>query len=134
MKKFRFGWMILSQLSEDPTNIDFDQVKQLVDTFLDAGFNYFDISFVYHNEYSENAIKKCLVERRSRDCYRLVSKLTVFSIQKKEEVVQIFNQQLETVVLNILIISYYTMRIFIITIALLKAVKCLNICKNKKRR
>ena len=56
MKKFRFGWMRLSQLSEDPTNIDFDQVKQLVDTFLDAGFNYFDISFVYHNEYSENAI------------------------------------------------------------------------------
>ena len=106
----------------------------MVDTFLDAGFNYFDISFVYHNEYSENAIKKCLVERRSRDCYRLASKLTVFSIQKKEEVVQIFNQQLETVVLNILIISYYTMRIFIITIALLKAVKCLNICKNKKRR
>lgn len=95
MKKFRFGWMRLSQLSEDPTNIDFDQVKQLVDTFLDAGFNYFDISFVYHNEYSENAIKKCLVERRSRDCYRLASKLTVFSIQKKEEVVQIFNQQLE---------------------------------------
>ena len=27
MKKFRFGWMRLSQLSEDPTNIDFDQVK-----------------------------------------------------------------------------------------------------------
>lgn len=133
-KNLGFGWMRLPQLSEDPTNIDFDQVKQMVDTFLDAGFNYFDTSFVYHNGHSENAIKKCLVERHPRDRYMLASKLPVFSIQKEEEVVQIFNQQLETVVLNILIISYYTMRIFIITIALLKAVKCLNICKNKKRR
>ena len=29
MKKFRFGWMRLSQLSEDPTNIDFDQYKDI---------------------------------------------------------------------------------------------------------
>lgn len=94
-KNLGFGWMRLPQLSEDPTNIDFDQVKQMVDTFLDAGFNYFDTSFVYHNGHSENAIKNCLVERHPRDCYMLASKLPVFSIQKEEEVVQIFNQQLE---------------------------------------
>ena len=94
-KNLGFGWMRLPQLSEDPTNIDFDQVKQMVDTFLDAGFNYFDTSFVYHNGHSENAIKKCLVERHPRDRYMLASKLPVFSIQKEEEVVQIFNQQLE---------------------------------------
>ena len=29
MKKFRFGWMRLSQLSEDPTNIDLDQYKDI---------------------------------------------------------------------------------------------------------
>lgn len=86
--------MRLPQLLEDPTNIDFDQVKQMVDTFLDVGFNYFDTSFVYHNGHSENAIKKYLVERHPQDCYMLASKLPVFSIQK-EEVVQIFNQQLE---------------------------------------
>ena len=67
-KNLGFGWMRLPQLSEDPTNIDFDQVKQMVDTFLDAGFNYFDTSFVYHNGHSENAIKKCLVERHPRNC------------------------------------------------------------------
>ena len=94
-KNLGFGWMRLPQLSEDPTNIDFDQVKQMVDTFLDAGFNYFDTSFVYHNGHSENAIKKCLVERHPRERYMLASKLPVFSIQKEEEVVQIFNQQLE---------------------------------------
>ena len=94
-KNLGFGWMRLPQLSEDPTNIDFDQVKQMVDTFLDVGFNYFDTSFVYHNGHSENAIKKCLVERHPRERYMLASKLPVFSIQKEEEVVQIFNQQLE---------------------------------------
>ena len=94
-KNLGFGWMRLPQLSENPTNIDFDQVKQMVDTFLDVGFNYFDTSFVYHNGHSENAIKKCLVERHPRDRYMIASKLPVFSIQKEEEVVQIFNQQLE---------------------------------------
>ena len=69
-------------------------LEEMVDTFLDAGFNYFDTSFVYHNGHSENAIKKHLVERHPHDCYRIASKLPVFSIQK-EEVVQIFNQQLE---------------------------------------
>ena len=76
--------MRLPQLLEDPTNIDFDQVKQMVDTFLDVGFNYFDTSFVYHNGHSENAIKKYLVERHPHDCYRIASKLQFFLFKRKK--------------------------------------------------
>lgn len=94
-KNLGFGWMRLPQLSDDPTNIDFDQVKQMVDTFLDAGFNYFDTSFVYHNGTSENAIKKCLVERHPRDSFILASKLPTFAIETEEQVIDIFQKQLD---------------------------------------
>lgn len=98
--KLGFGWMRLPQLSDDPANIDFEQVNQMVDTFLDSGFNYFDTSFVYHNGHSENAIKRCLVQRHPRESYILASKLPTFSIQKEEEVEQIFNQQRENCGVN----------------------------------
>lgn len=94
-KNLGFGWMRLPQLSDDPTDIDFKQVNEMVDTFLDAGFNYFDTSFVYHNGTSENAIKKCLVERHQRDSFVLASKLPTFSIEKEEQVIDIFQQQLD---------------------------------------
>ena len=64
-KNLGFGWMRLPQLSDDPTDIDFKQVNEMVDTFLDAGFNYFDTSFVYHNGTSENAIKKGIQQKRN---------------------------------------------------------------------
>lgn len=31
-----FGWMRLPVLSDDPTDIDFEEVNQMVDEFLDA--------------------------------------------------------------------------------------------------
>lgn len=94
-KNLGFGWMRLPQLSDDPTDIDFEQVNQMVDTYLDAGFTYFDTSFVYHNGTSENAIKKCLVERHPRNQYILASKLPVFSINSEEEVINTFQKQLD---------------------------------------
>ena len=47
--KLGFGWMRLPQKSENPEDIDFEQVNQMVDAYLDAGFDYFDTSYVYHN-------------------------------------------------------------------------------------
>ena len=40
--KLGFGWMRLPQRSETPEDIDFEQVNQMVDAYLDAGFDYFD--------------------------------------------------------------------------------------------
>ena len=90
-----FGWMRLPVLSDDPTDIDFEQVNQMVDEFLDAGFTYFDTSFVYHNGKSENAIRKCLVSRHDRDSYTIASKLPIFTITEEQQVVDIFEKQLE---------------------------------------
>ena len=93
--KLGFGWMRLPQKSENPEDIDFEQVNQMLDAYLDAGFDYFDTSYVYHNGKSENAIQRCLISRYPREKFRLASKLPTFAITKEEQVEEIFAQQLE---------------------------------------
>ena len=41
-KNFGFGCMRLPMIGEE---VDIEQTKQMVDAFLDAGFNYFDTVF-----------------------------------------------------------------------------------------
>lgn len=62
-----FGWMRLPLLSDKSTDFDFDQICKMVDCYLEAGFNYFDTSYVYHDGGSELAIKRCLVDRYPRE-------------------------------------------------------------------
>ena len=52
MKNLGFGMMRLPVLS-GPTDFDYAQLNRMVDAFLDAGYTYFDTSFVYHNGKSE---------------------------------------------------------------------------------
>lgn len=90
-----FGLMRLPQRSAEPTDIDTEQLKKMVDRFLEAGFDYFDTSFVYHNGGSEAAIRECLVDRYPRDRFRLASKLPTFAITEEKQVDEIFRQQLK---------------------------------------
>lgn len=93
--KLGFGLMRLPVNSEDPTDIDLEQLKNMVDLFLEKGFTYFDTSFVYHNGASEEAIRKALTERHDRNSYTLASKFPTFIMPKEEEVDGIFQQQLD---------------------------------------
>ncbi len=68
-----FGLMRLPKL-EDGT-IDVEQVKVMVNLFLEAGGTYFDTAFAYPG--SEEAIREALVERYPRDSYTLASKLII---------------------------------------------------------
>lgn len=90
-----FGLMRLPQRSAEPTDIDTEQLNEMVDTFLQAGFTYFDTSWAYHNGSSEAAIRECLVKRHPRDSFLLASKLPTFAITKESEVEEIFQQQLD---------------------------------------
>lgn len=51
---------------------DVDQVKQMVDEFLAAGFTYFDTARAYGD--SEEVIRQALVERYPRESYQLATK------------------------------------------------------------
>ena len=93
--KLGFGLMRLPQNSADSTDIDLEQMKKMVDLFLEKGFTYFDTSFVYHNGASEEAIRKALTERHDRGSYTLASKFPTFIMPKEEEVDGIFESQLK---------------------------------------
>lgn len=59
---------------DDPTSIDIEQVKQMVDAFLAGGGTYFDTAYVYHNGASETALREALVRRHPRESYTIATK------------------------------------------------------------
>ena len=63
----------LMRLPRRGVKIDVDQVAQMVDLFLDAGFTYFDTARVYPG--SEAATRKALVKRHPRDSFTIATKL-----------------------------------------------------------
>lgn len=68
--KLGFGLM---RLPRKGVKIDVDQVSQMVDLFLEAGFTYFDTARVYPG--SEAATRKALVMRHPRDSFTMATKL-----------------------------------------------------------
>ena len=95
MKKLGFGMMRLPILGDDQANIDLEQVNKMVDTYLARGFEYFDTAWMYHNHTSEIAVRECLVKRYPRECYKLATKLPVFSLTCAENMQKIFDKQCE---------------------------------------
>lgn len=94
-KKLGFGLMRLPSLdSNDPSKIDIETTKKMVDTFLEKGFTYFDTAWMYCGFKSENAAKEALVDRHPRDSYTLATKLHAGFLKAKEDRDAIFNEQI----------------------------------------
>ncbi len=90
--KFGFGCMRLPMKDGVVDNVEF---SQMVDEFLDAGFNYFDTAHLYVGEKSEIALRECLTSRYDRDKYILVNKLTGMYFKNEEEIEPLVDLQLE---------------------------------------
>ena len=96
MKKLGFGCMRLPLTNpEDPTSVDLKQFCEMIDTFMDNGFTYFDTAYPYHQRQSELFVKKALVERYPRNSFTLADKLPVPFMKIKEDAKRIFDEQLE---------------------------------------
>lgn len=91
-RNFGFGMMRLPKKDDE---IDYEQVNEMVDYFIENGFNYFDTAHGYHSGKSEVAIKKCLTSRHSRDEYLLTDKLTSPYFNTQEDIRPFFESQLE---------------------------------------
>ncbi|MCI9110079.1 MAG: Fe-S oxidoreductase [Lachnospiraceae bacterium] len=78
--KLGFGLM---RLPKKGLRTDIEQVKHMVDLFMEAGFTYFDTAYVYLG--SEAAIRKALVDRYSRESYTLATKLNAFIMAPTEK-------------------------------------------------
>jgi predicted aldo/keto reductase-like oxidoreductase len=78
--KLGFGLMRLPKIGDD---FDMEQIKAMVDSFLAAGYSYFDTAWAYPG--SEDAIRKALVERHPRDSFQLATKLAAWIDCKTRE-------------------------------------------------
>lgn len=103
--KLGFGMMRLPVLEGDATKFDYEQLNQMVDAFMEAGYQYFDTSYVYHNGKSEEAVRKAVVDRYPREKFIIATKFPTFMLQKEEQIEPIFAEQLER--LGVDYIDYY---------------------------
>ena len=95
LKKLGFGLMRLPRLDEnDSGSIDIKQVEQMVDTFLERGFTYFDTAWMYCGGKSEETAGKALVARHPRDSFTLTTKLPAYMLHTEEDREKIFSEQL----------------------------------------
>lgn len=79
----------------DATKIDMEQLKKMVDLFIEKGFTYFDTAWMYSGFASESAAKTALVERHPRDSFTLATKLHTGFFDSLEGRDKVFNAQLE---------------------------------------
>ncbi len=93
-KKLGFGLMRLPLTDpEDKTSIDMEQTKQMVDTFLERGFTYFDTAWMYCGFASERATREALVQRHPRDSFTLATKLHIAYVESEADRNRIFEEQ-----------------------------------------
>ncbi len=106
MKKLGFGLMRLPLTDpKDNTSIDIDRFAAMADTFLSSGFTYFDTAAPYHGGMSEIAFRKAVSERYPRESYILTDKLSLFKIEKAEDIPPFFAKQFED--LGVEYLDYY---------------------------
>ena len=93
-KKLGFGLMRLPLTdANDKGSIDIEALKEMVDTFMEQGFTYFDTAWMYCAFKSENAVKEALTDRYPRDRYTLTTKLHESYLKNKEDGDRIFEEQ-----------------------------------------
>ena len=90
--KLGFGLM---RLPMQEGKIDIEQVKEMVDLFMDAGFRYFDTAYGYNDGDSERAAKAALVDRYPRDSFFLATKLPAWTAKDEADARQMFYTSLE---------------------------------------
>ena len=90
-KNFGFGCMLFSMKDGE---VDKEQMRKMVDAFLEQGFNYFDTAHGYLQGKSELALKECLTSRYPREDYVLTNKLSGSYFKKEEDIRPFFESQL----------------------------------------
>ena len=94
IKKLGFGLMRLPMIGEE---IDMEQTKRMVDTFMEKGFTYFDTAYVYIGGKSEVALKEAVVDRYPRDSFQCATKLPLWDLKEPQEMEKIFQESLDRV-------------------------------------
>jgi predicted aldo/keto reductase-like oxidoreductase len=87
-----FGMMRLP-VKNGHADIDKEAAREMIDTAIEGGVNYFDTAWMYHGGESENFAGEALL-RYNRDSFHLASKMPLMQIQSASDVERIFAEQL----------------------------------------
>jgi predicted aldo/keto reductase-like oxidoreductase len=99
-----FGCMRLPVVGGKPADIDQEQTTEMIRTAVDAGVNYFDTAYPYHEQRSEIALGKALAGGY-RERVRVATKSPVWLIEKSDDYQRLLGQQLER--LQMPYVDYY---------------------------
>jgi predicted aldo/keto reductase-like oxidoreductase len=88
--KLGFGMM---RLPAQGDGFDIEQVKKMVDAFMQNGYTYFDTAYVYRG--SERATGEALVERYPRDSFKIATKLNLGTVNSGDELEGCFQKSCE---------------------------------------
>lgn len=89
-----FGAMRLPVIDGNDSQIDVELTQKMVDKAFEAGINYFDTAYGYHNGNSEIVLGDAL-RRHARDSYYLADKFPGYDLSNMPKVKKIFPEQLE---------------------------------------
>ncbi|MBO6047283.1 MAG: aldo/keto reductase [Erysipelotrichaceae bacterium] len=90
-KRLGFGLM---RLPKNDDVIDIEQVKTMVDMFMEAGCTYFDTAWAYSG--SEEAMKAALIDRYPRESFTVATKNAAWNnCQTREDAIKQFEVSLE---------------------------------------
>jgi predicted aldo/keto reductase-like oxidoreductase len=89
-----FGCMRLPSLDGQSGNIDQEKVTQMIHTAIQAGVNYFDTAYAYHDQMSEVALGKAW-EGGYRERVRIATKSPIWLINESADFDRLLDQQLQ---------------------------------------
>lgn len=90
-RKLGFGFLRLPKKDEA---LDWAAICDMVDAFMSGGGTFFDTCYTYLNGMSEQAINKCVVQRKSRNSFQLCDKLPGYQFQSYEDCQKYFDIEL----------------------------------------
>ncbi len=97
LPKLGFGFMRLPEVegADGAKEIDLGTLCDMVDTFMDAGFTYFDTARGYHGGRSEAALREALVKRYRRASFQVATKLPAWLAKDAGQARATFDTSLE---------------------------------------
>lgn len=80
---------------KDDGEVNYEEFNEMIDLYMENGFNYFDTAHGYLGGKSEIALRECLVKRYPRESYTITNKLTAQYFKTKEDIKPFFENQLK---------------------------------------
>ena len=92
INKLGFGFLRLPRQGE---SLDWKTIESMVDLFLENGRSFFDTCYTYLDGLSEEAIRRCVVQRYPRDRFQLSEKLPGYLFQSYQDCQKYFELELQ---------------------------------------